>query len=135
MGDRATVNFDYGTEGIIQLSTHWGGHRLPADLQAALASDPARRRYGDDSYLGRILVSQLIGEDWAGELNYGLAPGDTLETEYVPLTVNLPARTVTIGTATFGYAEYIALDARRLAALWGGYDDAALDAIIATVDA
>ena len=44
----------------VGLYTHWGGSSLKSRLAAALDSETARDRWDDDSYLTRILISQLV---------------------------------------------------------------------------
>ena len=54
----------------ITLYSHWGETRWREDLAVAL--DKARGRWDDPSYGIRIVVSQLIGDQWNKETGYGL---------------------------------------------------------------
>jgi DNA anti-recombination protein RmuC len=113
MGDRANVRMDFvgedggnRTQQSIWLYTHWDGSELPEMLKDALRK--GQPRWGDDSYLCRIIVSQIVGEAWQGETGYGLAPyrGDY---EYPDLIVNLPDQTVVDRKGTLhAFADYVA---------------------------
>lgn len=75
MGDRGNVYLRQylGKEEApgIFLYTHWGGFELPETVRKALVA--GRGRWGDDSYLARIVFSQMIGDDWESETGYGLS--------------------------------------------------------------
>lgn len=70
----ARINFvlkGYPTEQAhVTLYSHWGETTWRSDL--ALALDKARPRWTDQSYAIRIVVSQLIGDQWDSETGYGL---------------------------------------------------------------
>lgn len=44
----------------VWLYTHWRGHGLPEQVQAALARD---ERWGDPEYLARIVFDTMTGDD------------------------------------------------------------------------
>jgi len=70
VGDRANVAVKQGDEDkYVYLYSHWGGHELPLDLQAALKRN---QRWDDYQYLARIIFQQMIGED-KGETGYGIS--------------------------------------------------------------
>jgi len=54
----------------VTLYSHWGESNWRSDLAEALAH--AKPRWDDASYGIRIVVSQLIGEDWGNHTGYGL---------------------------------------------------------------
>lgn len=54
----------------VTLYSHWGETNWRQDLAMALAK--AEPRWTDQNYGARIVVSQLIGEDWDKETGYGL---------------------------------------------------------------
>jgi hypothetical protein len=54
----------------VTLYSHWGETFWRSDL--ALALSKARPRWTDQSYAVRIVVSQLIGDQWDSETGYGL---------------------------------------------------------------
>ena len=72
MGSR--INFvlkAYSTESAhVTLYSHWGETSWRQDL--ALALDKAKPRWDDASYGVRIVVSQLIGDQWDSPTGYGL---------------------------------------------------------------
>lgn len=95
MGDRAHIKMltpskDDNKSGVYMYS-HWGGYRLPQVLAKAL--DRGKSRWGDESYLARIVFSELVRDDIDGETGYGLSTtlgdgGDRI------LTVDAIAQTV-----------------------------------------
>lgn len=74
MGDRAVFGFakSAGTEPIF-LYGHWCGFERHELLVKAI--EAARPRWNDHSYATRICISQIIGDGWAGELNWGISAG------------------------------------------------------------
>lgn len=74
MGDRAVFGFrDHVNAPTLYLYSHWGGMSQERDLALALAE--AEPRWHDDDYATRICVSQLIGDEWHQQYNYGLTVG------------------------------------------------------------
>ena len=58
-------------------------------------------RYGDDSYFVRIIVSQLINDQWDSETGFGLYVGEvTHEESYNYKMIDVKKGTVTIGDNT-----------------------------------
>jgi hypothetical protein len=70
----ARINFVmkvYETEQAhLTLYSHWGETTWRYDL--AMALQQARPRWTDQNYAARIVVSQLIGDNWNEETGYGL---------------------------------------------------------------
>lgn len=69
----ARINFVFKqdeTGNNLTLYSHWGETNWQTDLASALWA--ARGRWDDDSYGVRIVVSQLIGDQWKSETGYGL---------------------------------------------------------------
>lgn len=71
MGDRTNTIFRQADGSDIVLYQHNGGYQMMHNLATAL--DAARPRWGDESYATRIIISNLIGDDWRGETGYGLS--------------------------------------------------------------
>ena len=71
MGDRTNTVFRMADGSDIVLYQHDGGYQMMANLAAAL--DAARNRWNDESYATRIIISNLIGEDWNQEYSYGIS--------------------------------------------------------------
>lgn len=107
MGDRATIEIvqEAGAVGrperVISLYTHWGGSSYAGDLAAALAA--ARPRWRDPLYATRIITDQFFKNLRDEETGGGLYGGRCVtECEHPLLTVCLPTRTVTVGSAGWG---------------------------------
>lgn len=92
MGDRANVHVVEERGGDIYLYTHWGGTELPATLASAL--ERGRGRWGDESYLTRIIFSEMVKDDLLAETGYGIS-SYPVDQEYPDLVVNMGAQTVT----------------------------------------
>lgn len=76
MGDRAVVGFrDNPETPTIFIYQHWVNGDQNDVLAGAL--NASRSRWGDNSYATRICLSQIIGENWNGELGYGIYVGGT----------------------------------------------------------
>ena len=70
MGDRIVYSIKQDKDLSVNLYSHWGGYdRFAALARALKAAEP---RWNDVSYGTRIIVSHLIGDDWADELGFGL---------------------------------------------------------------
>jgi hypothetical protein len=77
----ARVNFVFKQEeGMpnLVLYSHWGETFWRENLAAAITKAQPRLKMNDVSYSTRIIISQLIGEDWDSETGFGiyLAPVD-----------------------------------------------------------
>lgn len=70
MGDRIVYSIKQDKNLSVNLYSHWGGYDRFATLARALKA--AEPRWNDVSYGTRIIVSHLIGDDWADELGFGL---------------------------------------------------------------
>ena len=70
MGDRIVYVIKQDNDLSVNLYSHWGGYDRFATLAKAIKA--AEPRWSDTSYCTRIIVSQLIGSDWADELGFGL---------------------------------------------------------------
>ena len=93
----ARVNFvfkQYENAPSVVLYSHWGADSWEVDLAHALAG--AASRWDDPSYGTRIVISNLIGEQWKGMLGYGIYastgmedPWDLcVEVDFINKTVN-----------------------------------------------
>ena len=71
MGDRTNTVFRMADGSDIILYQHNGGYQMMHNLATAL--DAARNRWADESYATRIMISNLIGDDWASETGYGIS--------------------------------------------------------------
>jgi len=82
MGDRANIIICEEQGSKIHLYTHWGGSELRNTLAAAL--DRGRDRWTDESYLTRIIFSEMVRNDINGTTGFGIStrhcePGNDIE--------------------------------------------------------
>lgn len=115
MGDRANivitskstakaVTLEDALKGAIVLYSHWGGYQIAHDLARALHA--ARGRWNDPSYGARIIVSQVIGDDWGREVGYGLSVGELDDNERPVLLVDFAQQKV----RRFGRGDYVSTE-------------------------
>lgn len=121
MGDRANVRFitDKGKDPIY-LYSHWGGSGIPYRVLGAL--NKASERWNDPIYGCRIMVSQIIAEDWKSDTGWGLSTWigdndrDILEVDFTSKTIRLflfdfkTRKVVTPPLREWTFAEYVELD-------------------------
>jgi len=90
----------------IVLYSHWGGDSAERDFAQAISK--AMARYGDDSYFVRIIVSQLINDQWDSETGFGLYVGEvTHEESYNYKMIDVKKGTVTIGDHTTSIQAFV----------------------------
>lgn len=94
MGDRVNFGFKQQSGDIIFLYQHWGGWRHSRRLAEAL--DAAEPRLNDPGYATRIVISQLIGEDWESLTGHGLYFNQLCLGEYDVHVVDFYNKTVTL---------------------------------------
>jgi hypothetical protein len=70
MGDRIVYTIKQDQDLSVNLYSHWGGYDRFLSLANAIAA--AKPRWNDTSYATRIIVSQLIGDQWDEETGFGL---------------------------------------------------------------
>jgi hypothetical protein len=74
MGDRANaVVLDTYTDEAVFLYGHWSGYELPELVRKALVSDAGRNRWGDSSYLARIVFDMMSAGQQGSETGFGIA--------------------------------------------------------------
>ena len=103
----ARTNFTFITaDGALTLYSHWGGESKFQDLAYAL--EKAQARQGQTDYELRIIISQLIGQDWDSETGFGLFIGTQGgEESYETCTVFLERDIVMCGTTGFSIQGFI----------------------------
>jgi len=71
MGDRANIKMIYEDKNEIFFYTYWEGSELPEILQSALLR--GKGRWTDESYLARIIFSEMIQNEVMSETGYGIS--------------------------------------------------------------
>ena len=99
MGDRANFGLKQSDGNTIFLYSHWGGEGMMNTLAEALAS--ARPRWNDEGYATRIMISQIIGNDWAEETGYGLYVNQIGDNEHSVPVVDFDSQTVSLYEASW----------------------------------
>ena len=94
MGDRANFVFTQTDGNSVVLYGHWAGHQMLANLANAL--ETARPRWNDDAYGTRIIISQMVGEEWNQELGWGISVNTILDNEHSIPVVNFITQTVSL---------------------------------------
>jgi hypothetical protein len=80
MGDRANFGFKQSNDETIVLYGHWAGHDMLSNLAEAV--EKARPRWTDESYATRIVISNLIGDNWHETTGWGLTVNNILDNEH-----------------------------------------------------
>ena len=73
MGDRVTYVFEQKYSHPIFLYGHWAGHNMMANLADAIQFAMPRIQMEDEPYATRMMISHLIGSEWAHETGWGLS--------------------------------------------------------------
>ena len=97
MGDRATFVIEQGDESAIYVYGHWAGEGMMDNLAYALTAAHSRIFMDDEVYASRIIISNLIGEDWRSETGWGISTYFCDSEHSVPI-VNLRHKTVRLVT-------------------------------------
>ena len=108
MGDRIVFSIRHDEGLSVNLYSHWGGHNRFHDLARALKA--AEPRWTDASYCTRIIVSQLIGDQWNDELGFGLwASNDSgmYGGDHPDIVIDLLNKTVMDETGTHSFEQFI----------------------------
>jgi hypothetical protein len=93
MGDRATFVIEQNDESVLYLYGHWAGDGMMDRLATALIAAEGRILMNDEVYAARIIISNLIGDDWRSETGWGLSTYFCDSEHSVPV-VNLTNKTV-----------------------------------------
>ena len=108
MGDRIIYTIRQDKNLSINLYSHWGGYDRFVTLAKALKA--AEPRWDDTSYATRIIVSQLIGTDWADETGFGLWASNEQGMyggDHPDITIDLVNKTVNDETGTHSFNSFI----------------------------
>ena len=94
MGDRANFGFVQSNGETIVLYGHWAGYNMLGKLADAVIK--ARPRWNDESYATRIVISQLIGDQWNMETGWGLTVNNILDNEHKIAIVDFKQQTFSL---------------------------------------
>lgn len=110
MGDRVVFSIKQADGNSINLYSHWGGYDRFRALAAAL--EKSRPRWTDESYGIRIIVSQLIGDQWDTETGFGLWAATDLGAyfggDHPDLVIDMLSKTIEDETGTHTFEQFIA---------------------------
>lgn len=116
MGDRVIYNIKQGENQFVCFYAHWGLSSAFQDLARAL--DKGRSRWDDPSYLTRIIVSQIVGDQWDETTGFGLwvsaEPCDYEEN----FLVDLVEKTVTAVDGTKSFEDFANYHTKLNARVW-----------------
>lgn len=107
MGMRQNIKLEYSNSdakypetkkevNVIYIYSHWQGDKEYKDSELAGRLKKAlerRQRWDDESYLARIIVSEVIRNALDDETGYGIQPYE-VDPEYPTIVVNLENQTV-----------------------------------------
>jgi len=109
----ARTNFELkDSEGSVWLYSHWGGDTKANDLAYAL--DKARPRWSDHSYGMRIVISQLIGDQWDSETGYGISSYESGEESYEPISVDFTTKIVNYQDIIYSFEDFVRFFSKHL---------------------
>ena len=94
MGDRANFGFVQSNGETIVLYGHWAGYNMLGKLADAVIK--ARPRWNDESYATRIVISQLIGDQWNMETGWGLSVNQLQDNEHKIAIVDFKQQTFSL---------------------------------------
>ena len=107
MGDRGNIVMGEKDGGEIYLYTHSWGEFLPKILQRALIR--GKDRWDDESYLTRIIFSEMIKDRILENIGYGISTYET-DNNHANIKVNSSSQTVSCGNDIYSFQEYITLE-------------------------
>mgnify|MGYP000046309367 CR=1 FL=1 len=96
MGDRANFGIRQADGNTIFVYGHWAGDGMLAKFANALEHTQNVGRIDDPAYGTRIIISQLIGEDWSGELGWGITVNYLADNEHKVPVYDFALREVTL---------------------------------------
>jgi hypothetical protein len=108
MGDRIVYTIKQEEDLSVNLYSHWGGYDRFVNLASALRA--AEPRWNDPSYATRIIVSQLIGDNWKDETGFGLWASKEQGSyggDHPDITVDLVNKTVEDETGIHTFESFV----------------------------
>ena len=101
MGDRANFGIRQADGNTIFVYGHWAGHQMLAKFAKAINRVVDAGRMGDNAYATRIIISDLIGEDWSQDYSWGITINTLADNEHKIPVFDLANDTVTLYDADF----------------------------------
>ena len=101
MGDRANFGIKQADGNTIFVYGHWAGQNMLARFAKAIDRVVDAGRMGDDAYATRIIISDLIGEDWNQDMRWGITINTLADNEHKIPVFDLANDTVTLYNADF----------------------------------
>ncbi len=105
MGARVIFNLKQSDGNYVCLYSHWGETTALEDCAHAIAK--ARPRWGDESYSARIIISHIIGENWAQELGFGIWASNEPCTDEEWLEIDLAGQEVTSREGKYSFDSFV----------------------------
>lgn len=103
MGCRGNIQIQFSNKKSIYFYTHWRGDSIREVVQAALRR---RQRWGDESYLARMIFCELVKGHESEESGYGIAP--YIPDNEHPIVKVIPrTQTVMIGRKSYTFEAFI----------------------------
>lgn len=96
MGDRANFGLRQTDGNTIFVYGHWAGYQMLARFAKALDRADKAGRMGDDAYANRIIISDLIGDDWSQDLSWGITLNTLSDNEHKVPIYDFSTDTVTL---------------------------------------
>jgi hypothetical protein len=96
MGDRANFGIRQADGNTIFVYGHWAGHQMLAKFAKAINRVVDAGRMGDNAYATRIIISDLIGEDWSQDMRWGITVNTLADNEHKVPVYDLTSDTVTL---------------------------------------
>ena len=104
MGDRA--NFGIQSDGnTIYVYGHWAGHEMLARFANALDRVATAGRVRDHAYATRIIISDLIGDDWSQDFSWGITVNYIGDNEHKVPVYHVSSDTVSLYNWDWHYPD------------------------------
>ena len=110
MGDRVVYSIRQDEELSLNLYSHWGGEARFINLAVALQAAKPRIEMGDMAYTARIIISQLVGDQWDSETGFGLwasKEDGAYGGDWPDIVIDLVNLSVTDETGTHSFDRFI----------------------------
>ena len=92
MGARINYNIKQSDGLYTVLYSHWGADKSVAYIAKAL--NAARGRWTDENYCTRIIISQIVGDEWQDTTSYGVQAATEPNYDDAWLIIDLKEQTV-----------------------------------------